>query len=189
MTRGLTRKPSDKRGTDTWIKKAGFFYLIYRARKGTRVAVPFWFLRAHGLEGAQPRFIHHLREKTKAQQIEGPWWRGPPRARGADARGRFLRAWVESNYTHVPLSEKDTGTKLDALFGAYTSANPPVGVAPTRGSWGKPAFREDAGLGVSWYRAAQEQRLHREWVVPAPLKQNGPVFCFLLYRVAARQNR
>jgi hypothetical protein len=39
-----------------------------------------------------------------------------------------LRAsgWVESNYTHVPLREKDTGTKLEALFGAYTSANPPV---------------------------------------------------------------
>jgi hypothetical protein len=41
-------------------------------------------------------------------------------------RMAFLRAWVESNYTHVPLREKDTGTKLDSLFGAYTSANPPV---------------------------------------------------------------
>jgi hypothetical protein len=37
-----------------------------------------------------------------------------------------LRAWVESNYTHVPLREKDTGTKLEALYSAYTSASPPV---------------------------------------------------------------
>ena len=37
-----------------------------------------------------------------------------------------LRAWVEANYTHVPLREKDAGTKLEALFGAYTSANPPI---------------------------------------------------------------
>ena len=41
-----------------------------------------------------------------------------------------LRAWVESNYTHVPLREKDTGTKLEALFGAYTSASPPVHQKP-----------------------------------------------------------
>ena len=37
-----------------------------------------------------------------------------------------LRAWVESNYTHVPLREKDTGTKLEALYAAYTSASPPI---------------------------------------------------------------
>ena len=41
-----------------------------------------------------------------------------------------LRAWVESNYTHVPLREKDTGTKLEALFGAYTTASPPVHQKP-----------------------------------------------------------
>ena len=37
-----------------------------------------------------------------------------------------LRAWVESNYTHIPLRAKDTGTKLESLFSAYTSASPPV---------------------------------------------------------------
>ena len=37
-----------------------------------------------------------------------------------------MRAWVEGNYTHVPLKEKDTGTKLDTLYSAYTSAVPPV---------------------------------------------------------------
>ena len=39
-----------------------------------------------------------------------------------------LRSWVEANYTHIPLREKDTGTKLEALFGAYASAAPPVHV-------------------------------------------------------------
>ncbi len=37
-----------------------------------------------------------------------------------------LRAWVEDNYAHVPLREKDTGTKLEALYAAYTLAAPPV---------------------------------------------------------------
>lgn len=37
-----------------------------------------------------------------------------------------LRSWVESNYAHLPLREKDTGTKLEALYGAYVSTAPPV---------------------------------------------------------------
>jgi hypothetical protein len=37
-----------------------------------------------------------------------------------------LRAWVEEHYTHVPLREKDSGTKLEALYAAYTTAVPPV---------------------------------------------------------------
>jgi hypothetical protein len=37
-----------------------------------------------------------------------------------------LRAWVEGHYAHVPLREKDTGTKLEALYSAYVSATPPV---------------------------------------------------------------
>ena len=37
-----------------------------------------------------------------------------------------LRAWVEEHYTHVPLREKDTGAKLEALYAAYTTAAPPV---------------------------------------------------------------
>jgi hypothetical protein len=41
-----------------------------------------------------------------------------------------LRAWVEGKYTHVPLREKDAGTKLAVLFGAYTSAVPPVHTPP-----------------------------------------------------------
>lgn len=37
-----------------------------------------------------------------------------------------LREWVESNYDHVPLKERDTGTKLEALYAAYVAAAPPV---------------------------------------------------------------
>ena len=67
-----------------------------------------------------------------------------------------LRAWVEGRYTHVPLRDKDTGTKLEALYSAYTATVPPVhtrllgrntfgkmlnaicpGVGPYRGSAGE----------------------------------------------------
>jgi hypothetical protein len=37
-----------------------------------------------------------------------------------------LRAWVEEHYSHVPLREKDTGTKLEALYATYASCAPPV---------------------------------------------------------------
>ena len=37
-----------------------------------------------------------------------------------------LRAWVEENYTHVTLREKNAGTKLETLYTAYTSMVPPV---------------------------------------------------------------
>ena len=37
-----------------------------------------------------------------------------------------IREWVEANYTRISRSEKDTGTKLEALYSAYTSAAPPV---------------------------------------------------------------
>ena len=37
-----------------------------------------------------------------------------------------LRTWVDASYTRIPLREKDTGTKLEAIYRAYTSATPPV---------------------------------------------------------------
>ena len=33
-----------------------------------------------------------------------------------DTRGEATGVWVEDSYTHVPLREKDTGTKLEALI-------------------------------------------------------------------------
>ena len=38
----------------------------------------------------------------------------------------MLREWVDASYTRIPLREKDTGTKLEAIYRAYTSATPPV---------------------------------------------------------------
>jgi hypothetical protein len=37
-----------------------------------------------------------------------------------------LHAWVDETYTHVPLREKDTGTKLEVLYAAYATAQPPL---------------------------------------------------------------
>ena len=48
-----------------------------------------------------------------------------PRLRAWSPEGK-LHAWVERNYTHVPLREKDSGTKLQTLYAAYASATPPV---------------------------------------------------------------
>jgi hypothetical protein len=40
-------------------------------------------------------------------------------ARDSETVQDRLRAWVESKYTHLPLREKDAGTKLDKLHGEY----------------------------------------------------------------------
>jgi hypothetical protein len=58
-----------------------------------------------------------------AQQIEGSLMH---QAAAAQAPEGKLRTWVEDNYAHVPLREKDTGTKLEVLYAAYTLAAPPV---------------------------------------------------------------
>jgi hypothetical protein len=50
---------------------------------------------------------------------------GQPSRAELDSEGK-LRKWVEEHYVHVPLREKDSGTKLEALYTAYTSAQPPV---------------------------------------------------------------
>jgi hypothetical protein len=46
-----------------------------------------------------------------------------PTAATAEAK---LRAWVEAHYEHVPRREKGRGTKLEAIYAAYTTAQPPV---------------------------------------------------------------
>lgn len=44
----------------------------------------------------------------------------------ASSASSLLRSWFEANYTRIPLREKDTGIKLEALYSSYTSATPPV---------------------------------------------------------------
>ena len=58
-----------------------------------------------------------------AQQIEGSLMHQAVVAQTPEGK---LRAWVEDHYTHVPLREKDSGTRLDAIYAAYTTAQPPV---------------------------------------------------------------
>ena len=58
-----------------------------------------------------------------AQQIEGSLMHQAVVAQTPEGK---LRAWVEEHYTHVPLREKDSGTRLDAIYAAYTTAQPPV---------------------------------------------------------------
>ena len=58
-----------------------------------------------------------------AQQIEGSLMHQAVVAQTPEGK---LRAWVEEHYSHVPLREKDTGTKLEALYTAYVSCVPPV---------------------------------------------------------------
>jgi hypothetical protein len=45
-----------------------------------------------------------------------------PSGRHSESAQDRLRAWVESKYTHLPLREKDAGTKLDKLHGEYARA-------------------------------------------------------------------
>jgi hypothetical protein len=58
-----------------------------------------------------------------AQQIEGSVMHQALVAQTPEGK---LRAWVEEHYSHVPLREKDSGTKLEALYAAYSSNAPPV---------------------------------------------------------------
>jgi hypothetical protein len=63
-----------------------------------------------------------------------------------------LRSWVESNYTHIPLRAKDTGTKLERLFASYTSAAPPV----HQKQLGKILFCKMLQGDISGHRASQK---------------------------------
>jgi hypothetical protein len=58
-----------------------------------------------------------------AQQIEGSIMHQAVEQQKPEGK---LRAWVEENYARVPFREKDTGTKLETLYGAYTSVVPPI---------------------------------------------------------------
>jgi hypothetical protein len=58
-----------------------------------------------------------------AQQIEGSLMHQAIVAQTPEGK---LRAWVEESYIHVPLRDKDSGTKLEVLHTAYASTVPPV---------------------------------------------------------------
>ena len=58
-----------------------------------------------------------------AQQIEGSLMHQAVIAQTPEGK---LRTWVEESFSHVPLREKDTCTKLETLYAAYTACTPPV---------------------------------------------------------------
>jgi hypothetical protein len=83
----------------------------------------FSLLAPQAEQGEQSEENEQPEQAEQAEQAEQP----RPRAWSAESR---LRAWVEARYTHVPLREKDSGTKLEALYTAYASAVPPVHTRP-----------------------------------------------------------
>jgi hypothetical protein len=82
---------------------------------------PYHFLLM--LEALRSFIRGNKRLPPGAQQIEGSLMHQVAAAQTPEGK---LRAWVDANYTLVPLREKDTGTKLEALYAAYISATPPV---------------------------------------------------------------
>jgi hypothetical protein len=77
-------------------------------------------------QNEQPQTYTVAAPPAPAQIAEGPDPPAPVATLRLWSPEGKLRAWVESNYTHVPLREKDTGTKLEAIYTAYTTASPPV---------------------------------------------------------------
>jgi hypothetical protein len=89
-----------------------------------------------------PRAGREAREAREAREGREPQSEAV-RARGAVTAEEKLRAWVDSKYTRIPLREKDTGSKLEALHTAGAPELP-----------GQDNLREDAMLGLSWRRPA-----------------------------------
>ena len=79
-----------------------------------------------------PRAGREAREAREAREPQSE----AVRARGAATAEEKLRAWVDSKYTRIPLREKDTGSKLEALHTAGAPELP-----------GQDDIREDAMLG------------------------------------------
>jgi hypothetical protein len=87
----------------------------------------------------------HVRSRgiSHAAQSRRPHARLANRAVAQQTPQGKLREWVDENYTHVPLRDKDTGTKLNVLYTAYTTCVPPVHQKPL----GRNKFKNDFILG------------------------------------------
>jgi len=68
----------------------------------------------------------HDRGRSESLPNLAPLVDSPAAAPVASSASSLLRSWLDANYTRIPLREKDTGTKLEALYSAYTTATPPV---------------------------------------------------------------
>jgi phage/plasmid-associated DNA primase len=97
------------------------FPRIENLRDTMRAWAPFHFLLM--LEALRDFRRRNCVLPVGAQQIEGSLMHQEVVAQTPEGK---LRAWVEEHYSHVPLREKDTGTKLEALYATYASCVPPV---------------------------------------------------------------
>ena len=97
------------------------FPRIENLRETMREWAPFHFLLM--LEALRDFRRRNCVLPPGAQQIEGSLMHQALVAQTPEGK---LRAWVEENYSHVPLREKDSGTKLEALYASYTTAVPPI---------------------------------------------------------------
>jgi hypothetical protein len=97
------------------------FPRIENMRATMREWAPYHFLLM--LEALRDFRRMHCVLPVGAQQIEGSLMHQEVVAQSPEGK---LRAWIEEHYTHVPLREKDSGTKLEALYGAYVSTTPLV---------------------------------------------------------------
>jgi hypothetical protein len=97
------------------------FPRIENLRETMREWAPFHFLLM--LEALRDFRRRNCVLPPGAQQIEGSLMHQAVVAQTPEGK---LRAWVEEHYSHVPLREKDSGTKLEVLHTAYASAIPPV---------------------------------------------------------------
>jgi len=68
----------------------------------------------------------HDRVRSESLPNLAPLVDSPAAAPVPSSPSSLLRSWFDANYTRIPLREKDTGIKLEALYSSYTSATPPV---------------------------------------------------------------
>jgi hypothetical protein len=97
------------------------FPRIENLRETMREWAPFHFLLM--LEALRDFRRRNCVLPPGAQQIEGSLMHQAVVAQTPEGK---LRAWVEEHYSHVPLREKDSGTKLEALYTAYATTVPSV---------------------------------------------------------------
>ena len=84
-------------------------------------------LPPHALEALRDFIRRNKVLPPGAQHIEGSLMHQVAAALTPEGK---LRAWVDANYAPVPIKEKDSGSKLDALYSAYFAAAPPVHAKP-----------------------------------------------------------
>jgi hypothetical protein len=96
-----------------------------------------------------------------------------------------MRAWVDENYTQVPLKEKG---RRDQVGGALRCVRCSGASGPRQGSWSQ-HVREVAGLHLPERRAAQELEPHGQWAVSPSIVIRGKMDTFAREKYPSSQKR